>query len=194
MDENVEMAIIQSDQMEDGLPAAVGADSEQAASTEDSIRSSSNAVISDATISQSTRSKGAGVSKFSAAKALASALSNVNEYAFVPVDDVENSEMSLSNNSTCEIPANAAFTISPLKTLKWTSKCKPPQKPAATKEMEFDKVTLSNGGPYEVYSETCSLDSLVDLAVGESNRYAAQQGQQFHTDSTELKAFLGYYF
>ena len=86
---------------------------------------------------------------------------------------------------------NNDFAITEPKNLKWSTKCGPSLKPKVTKELDFDKVTIKNSTPYDVYSETCMLEILVNLTVTETNRYAEQKGQKFETTSEEVKAFFG---
>ena len=102
--------------------------------------------------------------------------------------------ISSSTDDSTETSSNTAhdsYTKMTFDDIKWTSKCRPPVQPSVTKCMELDLVTIDNGDAFKVYSETCSLDGLIDLIVTESNRYAMQQGQAFETNSDEIKAFLG---
>lgn len=90
-----------------------------------------------------------------------------------------------------EQDASSIYNLPPLPNFKWTAKCKEPLKPTATKDVEYEKVCVANGTPFEVFVRTCQLDSLIQLIVEESNRYAAQEGIEFATTNEEIKAFLG---
>ena len=179
--ENVELAIIQTDHVDDSfVPVAVQDDSKQPVLAQ-SVDSSSTVSVPCAAVDPPE--------KFSAAKAFASALHSAQGSTFfVTGDAAENADA--DESSSPEVPECVDFEISPLQKMKWTNKCKPPLKPVATKKVDYE-VTVANGTPYEVYCETCSLDTLVELATNESNRYAAQQGHQFETNPEEIKAFFG---
>ena len=71
----------------------------------------------------------------------------------------------------------------------WTSKMKSPLKPV--KDRDIPEKNIENGTPFQVYAQTCDLDSFINLVVTESNRYAHQQGIEFYTDAEEMKSFFG---
>jgi hypothetical protein len=96
-----------------------------------------------------------------------------------------------SDTGCLESDRSNDFAITAPKKLKWSTKCGPPLKPKVTKQLDFNKVTVKNSTPFDVYSETCMLETLVNLTVTESNRYAEQQGQEYETTSEEVKAFFG---
>ena len=50
---------------------------------------------------------------------------------------------------------------------------------------------FSDPSPVSVYEEVTNFNTLVELLVQESNRYAAQKGVVFETNNEEMKAFLG---
>lgn len=100
----------------------------------------------------------------------------------------------ISNLPTTEgrvIDVSSNYNLPPTPNFKWTANCKEPLKPAPTKDVEYEKVCVANGTPFEVFERTCDLESLVQLIVEESNRYAAQEGIEFFTTDDEIKAFIG---
>lgn len=119
------------------------------------------------------------------------AFSKSSDIVTAPSDDEdEGVDASVrEKNEGSQIPD---FEVVPRPDFNWIKKCCAPVKPKVNNALaDHGKVIVPNGSPFEVYSSTCDVESLVNIIVAESNIYAEQSGIEFKTNSDEINAFLG---